>query len=102
MTVMGRRLYFVSLSLMRRPWEATEPKAEELWSPKQSFTADVQPDGNVCQAEPSWLTVALAEGSQLDRFDIIVKYNRDQLGHPLTLSEMYSHPGAGTSHPQLA
>ena len=30
---------------------ATEPKAEWPWSPKQSFTAGVQPDGNVCRAE---------------------------------------------------
>ena len=30
---------------------ATKPKAEWPWSPKQSFTAGVQPDGNVCRAE---------------------------------------------------
>ena len=51
MTVVGRRLHLIPLTLVRRPWGATEPKAESLWSPKQSFTAGVQPDGNVCRAE---------------------------------------------------
>ena len=51
MTVVGRRLHLIPLTLMRRPWGATEPKAESLWSPRQSFTAGGQPDGNVSRAE---------------------------------------------------
>ena len=39
---------------------ATEPKAEWPWSPKQSFTAGVQPDGNVCRAELDEVKVAQA------------------------------------------
>ena len=39
----------------------TEPKAEWPWSPKQSFTAGVQPDGNVCRAERDEVEVAQAQ-----------------------------------------
>ena len=40
---------------------ATEPKAEWPWSPKQSFTAGVQPDENVCRAELNGVEVAQAQ-----------------------------------------
>ena len=39
---------------------ATEPKAEWPLSPKQSFTAGGQPDGNVCRAELDGVEVAQA------------------------------------------
>ena len=42
---------------------ATEPKAEWPWSPKQSFTAGVQPDGNVCRAELDEVEVAQARSA---------------------------------------
>ena len=42
---------------------ATEPKAEWPWSPKQSFTAGVQPDGNVCLAELNGVEVAQARSA---------------------------------------
>ena len=42
---------------------ATEPKAELPWSSKQSFTADVQPEGNVCRAELDEVEVAQARSA---------------------------------------
>ena len=42
---------------------ATEPKAEWPWSPKQSFTAGVKPDGNVCRAELDDVEVAQARSA---------------------------------------
>ena len=42
------------------PLLATEPKAEWPWSPKQSFTAGGQLDGNVCRAELDEVEVAQA------------------------------------------
>ena len=42
---------------------ATEPKAEWPWSPKQSFTAGVQPDGNVCRAELNEVEVTEARSA---------------------------------------
>ena len=43
---------------------ATEPKAEWPWSPKQSFTVGVQPDGNVCRAKLDKVEVAQARRAE--------------------------------------
>ena len=42
---------------------ATEPKAKWPWSPKQSFTAGVKPDGTVCRAELDRVKVAQARSA---------------------------------------
>jgi len=65
----------------RRPWEATKPKAELLWSPKQFFTAGRRPVVNVCRAELDRVEVTQARSAGVAGTKLVLRnaVQRDEL-----------------------